>query len=130
MPKPPLHPPGLGKRGRKLWREVLATRPQLSPGEHVILEEACRLTDRAEMLNDQILGGSLLEYVPNDTGTVVKVVVSAPLSEARLTVLAIRKALEQLGLDKRAAADLSEKGATGDPVDEIARRRAGRETGT
>ena len=83
------------------------------------------------MLNDQINGGALLEHVPNDTGTIIKVVVNGPLSEARLTAAAIRLALQQLGLDKGSAATLATtaEGVAGDPVDEIARRRAGREAG-
>ena len=50
-------PAGLGERGSKLWKEAVETW-QLSPAHLVLLEEACRVTDRLDVLNAIILRGS------------------------------------------------------------------------
>lgn len=50
-------PVGLGERGSKLWKQAVQTW-QLSPAHLVLLEEACRITDRLDVLNAIILQGS------------------------------------------------------------------------
>ncbi|MGQ4513686.1 hypothetical protein [Streptomyces sp. DW26H14] len=47
------YPSGLEDRGRRLWRESLA-QWSLSPAHLVLLEEACRLSDRLELLDSII----------------------------------------------------------------------------
>src|SRR5690242_3325012 len=47
---------GFGPRGARLWREMTAERPDLSPAERVLLEEACRTADRLDRLDAFLLG--------------------------------------------------------------------------
>lgn len=46
-------PPGLGDRGRRLWGESLAIW-SLTPAHLVLLEEACRIADRLDLLNTMV----------------------------------------------------------------------------
>ncbi|MBY8342004.1 hypothetical protein LXH13_06195 [Streptomyces spinosirectus] len=50
-------PAGLADRGSRLWREANEAW-QLTPAHLVLLEEACRITDRLDVLNTIILRGS------------------------------------------------------------------------
>lgn len=50
-------PGGLGERGSRLWRETVEVW-QLTPAHLVLLEEACRISDRLDVLNSMILLGS------------------------------------------------------------------------
>jgi len=43
-------PPDLGPRGKRLWREMAGS-GSLTPAHWVLLEEACRLSDRLDWLN-------------------------------------------------------------------------------
>lgn len=54
-------PSGLGSRGRRLWREMweLTT---FNPAERVLLEEACRIADRLEKLDD-LLTGTAVDWI-------------------------------------------------------------------
>ncbi|MFB7736176.1 hypothetical protein ACFC08_17680 [Streptomyces sp. NPDC056112] len=51
-----VEPAGLGERGRQLWRESLATW-SLTPAHLVLLEEACRVADRLELLDSIVRAG-------------------------------------------------------------------------
>ena len=51
----PKAPAGLGARGRRLWRDSLS-QVALSPAHLVILEEACRISDRLDLLDSIIRG--------------------------------------------------------------------------
>jgi hypothetical protein len=51
---PPEH--GLGERGRRLYGEFTAEGPKLGPAERVLLEEACRIADRCDQLDDFLRG--------------------------------------------------------------------------
>lgn len=51
--KIPKAPVGLDARGRRLWRESLA-QWSLSPAHLALLEEACRIADRLELLDSII----------------------------------------------------------------------------
>jgi hypothetical protein len=46
-------PVGLGARGRRMWTESLEMW-DLTPPHRILLEEACRIADRLELLNKQI----------------------------------------------------------------------------
>ncbi|GHA01423.1 hypothetical protein ACFOOM_12170 [Streptomyces echinoruber] len=56
-------PAGLGERGRRMWRESLAIW-SLTPAHLVLLEEACRIADRLDLLNS-ILRASTGGVNPN-----------------------------------------------------------------
>ncbi|MCI3277514.1 hypothetical protein [Streptomyces cylindrosporus] len=47
-------PVGLGERGRRMWGESLAIW-SLTPAHLVLLEEACRIADRLDLLNAMLL---------------------------------------------------------------------------
>lgn len=51
----PEAPAELGARGRRLWRDSLS-QGSLSPAHLVILEEACRIADRLDLLDSIIRG--------------------------------------------------------------------------
>jgi hypothetical protein len=51
----PKAPAGLGARGRRLWRDSLS-QGSLTPAHLVILEEACRISDRLDLLDSIIRG--------------------------------------------------------------------------
>ncbi len=46
-------PAGLATRGRRLWRELVA-QEDFDPAERVLVEEACRITDRLDVLNGDL----------------------------------------------------------------------------
>ncbi|MFE2469723.1 hypothetical protein [Streptomyces mirabilis] len=50
-------PEGLGERGLRMWRESLAIW-SLTPAHLVLLEEACRIADRLELLDSMLRAGS------------------------------------------------------------------------
>ncbi len=53
----PKTPAGLGARGRRLWRDLSAVEG-FDPAERVLLEEACRITDRLDAL-DRLVADSV-----------------------------------------------------------------------
>ena len=53
----PKAPAGLGARGRRLWRDSLS-QAALTPAHLVILEEACRISDRLDLLDSIIRGAA------------------------------------------------------------------------
>lgn len=53
----PTEPAGLGARGRRLWRDSLV-QAALTPAHLVILEEACRISDRLDLLDSIIRGAA------------------------------------------------------------------------
>jgi hypothetical protein len=46
-------PRDLKPEGRRLWREVHAAYPELSIGERLLLEQACRCADLVDSLHTQ-----------------------------------------------------------------------------
>jgi hypothetical protein len=97
--------PQLGTRGRKLWDQVLAE-GALQPGERVLLEEACRTTDRLDRL-DRLLRGDedvwLRFHSLNEDGSIVRVVVNNLLAEARQQQVALKQLLAELRQSRAAA---------------------------
>lgn len=86
----------LGPRGQQLWSDLKG--PDAAPAERVLIEEIARLVDRLDVL-DRVLttGGDWLEYVPVlPDGTVVKVVVTGVLSEARQQQATLKQLLSEL----------------------------------
>jgi len=99
--KPPPPPPGLAKTGRRdgpgraLWKSIFADtcQYQLRPDELRILEDACRLTDRAAELATEAEGRS--RTVRGSTG---QPVINPLLAEERQCRLAVAQLLKQLKL--------------------------------
>ena len=95
---PPSGPPGLGTRGRRLWREVTAD-GALQPGEKVLLEEACRIADRLDKLDKQLRGDEdswMRFHARNEDGSIVRVVMTGALAEARQQATALKQLLTEL----------------------------------
>ena len=91
-------PKGLGPRGRRLWRELVAAH-QLGPAQLVLAEESCRLADRLDRFNAILAGdeSTWFELVdPEGSGTTVTVTVTSVLSEARLTATALKGLITEL----------------------------------
>lgn len=91
--------PELGKRGRLLWTELAEGDAELRPGERVLVEEACRLADRLDVL-DRLLRGDDDAWVRlhsvNEDGSIVKVVLNNALAEARQQQIALKQLLAEL----------------------------------
>ncbi|MBG6083250.1 hypothetical protein [Zhihengliuella flava] len=103
-------PPGLGKRGAKIWQE-LATE---DPVRNSVVLEAARTADRLDELDSVIRGKGVLELmqfrsvVPKeddlgDDRLTVEVKFQSVLGEARQQSLAFAQLLKSLGLDSKAA---------------------------
>jgi hypothetical protein len=120
---------GFGPRGARLWRETAADAElKLSPAEVVLLEEACRLADRLDRLDDFLCGRQdawLRFHARNEDGSVVRVVVDRALSEARQQADTLRGIVE--GLARRQGAAKEPEQAKESILDELARRRADRQ---
>jgi hypothetical protein len=83
----PKAPARLGARGRRLWREITDSYDLADkPAELVMLEEACRIADRLEKL-DEILSGEVDTWMhlqlPREGSDMIRVVVDGALAEAR-----------------------------------------------
>lgn len=115
----PEMPKGLLKRGRGLWdskAEVLAGHPL----GLIALAEACRAADRCERLDAQLRGREkewlsidldpiIRDHLDGDGVTIVdvtaKVVMNAPLREARQQQTVLKQLLAQVDTFERAAVD-------------------------
>lgn len=119
-------PSGLGARARRLW-DALAGELADRPADLVLLEEACRITDRLDAL-DRILQArpkalaSVRFYETRPQDAVL--VVDAALSEARQQASTLRQILTSL---KQPAGGAARKGAGA--VDDLTARRAARRAG-
>jgi len=118
---------GFGPRGARLWRDTTADPAlSLSPVELVLLEEACRLADRLDRLDDFLCGRQdawLRFHARNEDGSVVRVVVDRALSEARQQADTLRGIIADLSR-KQGAKVTEEPEASGS--DDLASRRADR----
>jgi hypothetical protein len=112
-------------------REHLAAAAAADPAVEVLVVEACRIADRLDEI-DRIVTGKAewiqLMHFRLGNGEEQKVYVSldSVLSEARQQVTALKGVLAQLGVGKAVLAPADDPGKAGDPVDEIAARRAAR----
>lgn len=115
---------GFGPRGGRLWRDSLADPAlNLSPAERVLLEEACRLADRLDRLDDFLAGRGdvwLRFHARNEDGSIVRVVVDRALSEARQQADTLRGIVADL-VKRQGTKASEEPEASG--FDEITRRR-------
>ncbi|WP_262059679.1 hypothetical protein [Streptomyces sp. STR69] len=84
-------PDGLGGRGARLWRETVEVW-QLTPAHLVLLEEACRISDRLDVLNSMILRGS--PQVKGDGEELPDI--SGVLAEARQQQGALRTVIAEI----------------------------------
>lgn len=133
-------PAGLLTRGIRLWEQVAAAK-DLNPGELVILEEACRLTDRLDRLH-QLLDGDLETWarlategmVLEDGGLVsftATVQIDGALSAARLHASTLKTLIDSLHLPEGVAVPAADPVEV--PADDLTaarRARADRRSGT
>lgn len=87
---------GLGPRGLRLWNDLDGA--TAAPGERVLIEEAARIADRLDVL-DRVLttGGDWLNFEPVlPDGSIVRVVVTNVLAEARQQQATLKQLLAEL----------------------------------
>ncbi|NEW27256.1 hypothetical protein [Nocardia cyriacigeorgica] len=121
-----LRPETLGERGSALWDALMDDRGQDVP-RAVLAGEAARLADRLDKL-DQLLSGNvdcwtrLRHREGNDDAVLI---VDSAAGEARQATNTLRQLVAQL------VGSTADQGSSGGSIaDELARRRAGRDTGT
>jgi hypothetical protein len=139
-------PDGLHERGASLWK---ALGRDLTTADGVLALEACRLADRLDELDSIIAGKGVLnlmsfrlsldleDEVTGDRNIHAKVEFSSVLSEARQQQTTFKTLLESLAKTSAAKPAKGSPAAAGQPaekkgspLDELARRRADRESGT
>lgn len=87
---------------RAEWFRVAALRakPEMSPGDLLLLEEACRLVDRSDRF-DALIRGDINEWVCLEwpfEDQPARLVISSVVSEARQTVAELRQVVVRLNL--------------------------------
>lgn len=119
-------PTGLAERGRRLWAESTA-QWRLIPTHLVLLEEACRISDRLDVLDALIRGFSARS--DDDEGGSVDI--SGLLAESRQQATALRGLVAEIRQGQKGAAASSstpagKAGGSGvsDLTERIAARRA------
>src|SRR5512139_3725051 len=96
-------PSGLGAKGRRLWREMHEV-AEFNPAERVVLEEACRIADRLDRL-DQVLAGDASGWMrlkASQDGTEVTVTLDNALSEARQQANVLKQLIASLRIPDEA----------------------------
>jgi hypothetical protein len=127
IPGSPKAPPGLQARGRRMWRESLEA-SSFAPGHLVLLEEACRVADRLEVLD------RLIRRPPGRSGAgsddsgddpPESVDIAALLAEARQQQNALKGILAELRQGQRGGGPTKVEGGAGvsDLSARIAERR-------
>ncbi|MFI6249036.1 hypothetical protein [Streptomyces sp. NPDC051016] len=101
-------PDGLGERGRRMWRESLAIW-SLTPVHLVLLEEACRIADRLDLLN------SMLRLTSADVNesTTQFADISGVLAESRQQSSALKLILAEIRQGQIGAGPAAEEPAEG-----------------
>ncbi|WP_062311537.1 hypothetical protein [Demequina rhizosphaerae] len=92
MTEIPKAPRGLARRGRAYWRSVLGSY-ELTDSETLVLEEACRVLDRLDMLDDAIRNTGAMV-----TGSQGQPVTNGLLTEARGQQLVLARLVGVLAL--------------------------------
>jgi hypothetical protein len=118
---PPEH--GLGERGRRLYGEFTAEGPKLGPAERVLLEEACRIADRCDQLDDFLRGreGAWMRFHSrNEDASIVEVVIDKALGEARQQALALKGLVAELRASRGKGEEPKREASV---LDDLARRR-------
>lgn len=111
------------------FREYMREASEADPSVAVLVVEACRIIDRLDQIDNIITGKTewirLMHFrVNNGEQQEVTVTLDGVLAEARQQQNALKALMAQLGVGK---ADMSgKKESVGDPLDEIAARRAAR----
>ena len=98
---PATRAPKLGTRGRRLWRDLDAD--NLPPAQRTVAEEACRLADRLDKLDDILRGDETVWmrfHSLNEDGSIVKVVLNTALAEARQQQVALKQLVAELRQSK------------------------------
>ncbi|MFJ8153955.1 hypothetical protein [Streptomyces sp. NPDC094468] len=114
-------PVGLGDRGRRMWRESLAIW-SLTPAHLVLLEEACRIADRLELLDSILRAGSA-----DVNGDVPQFADFAGLlSESRQQSGALKALLAEIRQGQRGAGPAAAEVAGGAGVSDLSARIAQR----
>lgn len=102
------------------FRSALASSKELSPGELVLVEEACRLIDQLDQFH-RVLAGEPGAWASIDTGDVQStLVVSAVVAERRQHVAELRQVVKHL--DSARSGAVKDRGASG-IVDQLSARR-------
>ncbi len=94
---------GFGPRGGRVWADLDGE--SAPPAERLLIEEIARSADRLDVL-DRVLttGGDWLDFEPvTDDGTVVKVVVTSVLAEARQQQATLKQLLGELRQSRAAS---------------------------
>ncbi|MET9086152.1 hypothetical protein ABZX77_30475 [Streptomyces sp. NPDC004237] len=114
-------PAGLGERGSRMWRESLAIW-SLTPAHLVLLEEACRIADRLELLD------SILRAGPGDVNADVAQFadISGLLAESRQQSGALKALLAEIRQGQRGAGPAAVEVAGGAGVSDLSARIAER----
>jgi hypothetical protein len=125
--------PALAAATSTRLREHFAAAAAADPAVEVLVVEACRIADRLDEIDRIVTGRAewiqLMHFrLGNGEEQKVYVSIDSVLSEARQQVTALKGVLAQLGVGKVVLerADAGDQGKAGDPVDEIAARRAAR----
>lgn len=110
-------------------REHFATECAADPAVDALVTEACRIVDRLEQIDAIVAGKAqwieLMHFRLRNGGEQrVEVTLDGVLSEARQQANALRGIIAQLGAGKAGA--VKKETPVGDPIDEIAARRAQR----
>ncbi|MFF9310091.1 hypothetical protein ACF1BS_04185 [Streptomyces sp. NPDC014748] len=114
-------PAGLGERGRRMWRESLAIW-SLTPAHLVLLEEACRIADRLDLLESILRAPSA--DVNADTPQFADI--SGVLGESRKQSAALKALLAEIRQGQRAAPPGAAASAGGAGVSDLSARIAER----
>lgn len=114
-------PTGLGARGRRMWRQSVETW-QLTPAHLVLLEEACRIADRLDLLDGLICGGSADD---EDDGP-ISGGLAGLLAESRQQSVALKGILAELRQGQKATGAPERAGAEGKGVSDLSARIAAR----
>lgn len=101
----PEAPEGLGAKGSKLWADLWETN-DFDPAQAVILEEACRISDRLDGLNDIVHGKGLVKllhvrvpgHMDEEGLLTVNLTVDGVMSEARQQANVLKQLITSLRL--------------------------------
>lgn len=120
-------PPNQGPRARKLWHAAVAAKT-LNGAELVLLEEACRVTDRldhfAKLIDGDKRQWARVRFI--DQVEEYELVIDSAVSEARQHAAALRQLIVALDLPP---AEDEGKAKEANPLDALAARRAARIAG-
>ncbi|MET7479547.1 hypothetical protein ABZT17_35010 [Streptomyces sp. NPDC005648] len=113
-------PLGLGDRGARLWTECVDLW-QLTPAHLVLLEEACRIADRLDVLNTMIVRGS--EQVNGEVADISGVLAESRQQQGALRTLVAEIRQGQVGFPPAPSSDGEATGVS-DLTARIARKQA------